>query len=213
MMKATEAISLTADRFNGAADALTRAFLDYPLMMYAVPAEGRRQRAVRSLYTAALHYALHFGEAYTTPGLDGASCWLRPDEPFPTFWRMVRAGMLRVPFAFGWTGFQRLQAADHVAEALHRQHAPGPHWYLWIIGVEPSRQRMGIAGALMRSVFERADRDQHNCYLETHKEANVHVYQRYGFRVAEKKPVPDHPLTVWAMIRSPRSGPTDATAE
>jgi ribosomal protein S18 acetylase RimI-like enzyme len=204
-MKTPEATLLDGRNFAPVAAALGRAFLDYPLMKYCVPDDERRRRAVCSLYTSVLRYSLLYGEAYSTADLDGAACWLPPDAPFPTFWRMTRSGMLGLPFSYGWAGFRRLQAVDHVAETLHRTHAPGAHWYLWVIGVEPERQGKGVAGRLMRPVFEQADRDQFRCYLETHKESNVRVYERYGFRVVSQTPVPGHPLTVWAMLRSPNA--------
>jgi ribosomal protein S18 acetylase RimI-like enzyme len=205
-MKATEAVRLDWPRFPRAAEVLTRAFLDYPLMTYCTPHVGRRRRATASLYASVLRYTMRFGDVYTTPNGEGTASWLPPDRPLPTFWRMVRSGMYAVPFAFGWAGFQRLQAMDHVAEAEHRRHAPGPHWYLWVIGVAPEHQGKGIAGRLMRPVFEQADRDRYRCYLETHKESNVPVYERYGFRVVAKTPVPRHALTVWAMLRGPEAG-------
>jgi ribosomal protein S18 acetylase RimI-like enzyme len=205
-MKVPEAIPLDARHFSQVADILKRAFDDYPLMQFAVPDARRRSGAVRSLYSSVLRYSMLYGQVHTMPDLTGAACWLPPDQPFPTFWRMVRIGMLSLPFRFGWQGFNRLQAADHVAEALHRTHAPGQHWYLWVIGVDPQHQGKGIAGQLMRPVFERADRDRFPCYLETHKDSNVRVYERYGFHVAEQKSVPGHPQTVWGMVRSPTPG-------
>ena len=197
-----ETIRLTRSHFGKAWEMLTRAFLDYPLMSYTVPEEDRRRRATAALYASVLRYTLLYGETYTTPGIEGAACWLPPQRPFPTFLRMVRAGMLAVPFRFGWTGFQRLQAMDHVAEARHREHAAQPHWYLWVIGVDPEHQRKGVAGRLMAPVFEHADKNGLACYLETHKESNVPVYERYGYRLASTTPIPGHPLTVWAMLRS-----------
>jgi ribosomal protein S18 acetylase RimI-like enzyme len=201
-----EAVPLDNERFGRAAGALVRAFMDYPLMEYTVPDTTRRRRACVSLYSSVLRYTLRFGEAYTTLDVQGAAGWLPPDRPFPEFWRMARAGMLGVPFAFGWTGFQRLQAMDKVAEEQHHKHAPGPHWYLWVIGVAPEHQGRGLAGRLMQPVLDNADERQLRCYLETHKESNVPVYERYGFRVVSKTPVPGQPLTVWAMLRRPGEG-------
>ncbi len=198
-----EAIPLDRERFGRAADALSRAFQTYPLMEYTVPDETRRRRACNSLYTSVLRYSLRFGEAYTTLDVEGAAGWLPPERPFPTFWKMVRAGMLGVPFAFGHVGFSRLQAMDQVAEAMHHRHAPGPHWYLWVIGVAPEHQGRGLAGRLMQPVLDNADARQLRCYLETHKESNVPVYERFGFRVVSREPVPGQPLTVWGMLRRP----------
>jgi ribosomal protein S18 acetylase RimI-like enzyme len=202
-MKVSEASLLDRQLFPKAADVLERAFYDYPFMEYCVPAAKGRQRAVSSLYSSVLHYSLRYGEVYATSETEGLACWLPPEAPFPSLWRMARAGMLALPLRFGWTGFRRLQAVDNVAEHLHREHAPGAHWYLWVIGVDPKFQGQGVAGQLMKPVFDRADRDQYRCYLETHKESNVRVYERHGFHVVSKTPVPGHPLTVWAMIRSP----------
>jgi ribosomal protein S18 acetylase RimI-like enzyme len=198
-----EAIRLGPEYFRLATEVLTRAFLDYPLMQYAVPDEIKRQRATFALYASVLRYSMRFGESFTTPGVEGAAGWLPPENPFPTFFRMVRAGMLSVPFRFGWTGFQRLQAVDHVAVDRHLAHAPARHWYLWAIGVDPQHQHKGVAGRLMRPILNRADREDLPCYLETHKESNVQIYERYGFQIASKNEVPGHPLTLWAMLRPP----------
>jgi ribosomal protein S18 acetylase RimI-like enzyme len=201
---AQTSIRLTAEHLERATQALGRAFENYPLMEYALPDAARRLRGTLQLYGSILRYGLAQAEVYTTEDVIGAACWLPPTRPFPSFLGMVRAGMLRVPFRFGWTGFQRLSAVDHVATALHRAHAPGPHWYLWAIGVAPEHQGRGVAGHLMQPVFARADADGLPCYLETHKEANVRIYERYGFTVAAQAGAADYPGKIWAMTRSPK---------
>ena len=170
-------------------------------MEYTLPDASRRLGGATQLYGGILRYGLARGEVYTTRDVRGAACWLPPTRPFPSFLGMVRAGMLRVPFRFGWNGFQRLSAFDHVATALHRVHAPGPHWYLWAIGVEPEHQGRGLAGSLMQPVLARADAEGLPCYLETHKETNVRIYQRYGFEVVAESGAAGHPGNIWAMIR------------
>jgi ribosomal protein S18 acetylase RimI-like enzyme len=200
----TTSIRLTAEHLDHATHVLGRAFENYPLMVYALPDAARRLRGVLQLYGSILRYGLARGEIYTTEGVMGAACWLPPNRAFPSFLGMVRAGMLRVPFRFGWAGFQRLSAVDQVATELHRIHAPGPHWYLWAIGVDPEHQGRGVAGNLMQPIFARADADALPCYLETHKEANVRIYERYGFGVAAQSRVADYPGNIWAMTRPPK---------
>ena len=194
---------LTNKQSAAAAALLARAFYEYPLMQFAVPDDARRLKMCECLYGSIVRYSLRYGEISTTSAVEGAACWLPPDEPFPRFWRMVRAGMLAIPLRFRRAEFRRLQAVDHVAETRHREHAPGPHWYLWVIGVDPAHQGKGIAGQLMQAVFERADRDELRCYLETHKETNVAIYEHYGFRVVSRTPISGHPITMWGMLRSP----------
>ena len=87
---------------------------------------------------------------------------------------------------------------------LHHRHAHEPHWYLAAIGVEPEYQGQGIGGALMRPILQRADNEHLACYLETHRESNVRLYQRHGFAVSELAEVPGHPIPIWAMHRKPR---------
>jgi GNAT superfamily N-acetyltransferase len=184
-----------------------RAFEDYPLLRYVVPDDRRRLRVASALYGAVIRYCLFYGQVDAIADVDGAACWLPPERPFPTFLRMVRAGMLRLPFQFGWTGYSRLEAFDRVATRMHCQHAPGPHWYLWAIGVVPERQGQGVGSSLMRPVLARADADGLPCYLETHKQSNTVIYARNGFRIVSESSVPGHPGTIWGMLRSPGARP------
>jgi ribosomal protein S18 acetylase RimI-like enzyme len=200
---AESVIRMTWDHLERAAAAVGRAFLDYPLFPYAVPDETRRLRATTALYGGIMRCCLAEGEVYTTPEVEGSASWLPPHQPFPTCGMMTRAGMLRVPLRFGWTGFRRLHAYDEVAQRLHRQFARDAHWYLWAIGVDPPRQAKGLGARLMHPVLSRADSQGVACYLETHKELNVHLYERHGFQVVAAEEVVGHPGRVWAMRRPP----------
>jgi hypothetical protein len=53
-------------------------------------------------------------------------------------------------------------------------------------------------------MLPRADAAGVSCYLDTHQEQNVRLYQRHGFEVAECFTPPGHPIPVWAMVRIPR---------
>jgi ribosomal protein S18 acetylase RimI-like enzyme len=210
----SEAIRLNEEQLGRTTEVLTRAFEDYPLMTYAIPDKRKRINAVGRLYGGILRYCLHYGEAYVTAALQGAAGWLPPERPFPSFWCMAWSGMITVPFSFGWEGFQRLHAADQVAQQLHWKHGleAGKHWYLWAIGVDPPDQGMGVARRILQPVLARADQTRCPCYLETHKEANLPIYQRLGFEVVSQVPVPGHPITVWAMLRSPRTAQASSPA-
>ena len=189
-------------QFAAVCKMLTRAFLDYPLMAYANPQPARRRRGVATLYGAIVRDTLRHGEVHVTSGLEGACCWLPPGVGLPTLAREVRSGMAGLPFAFGWSGFQRLVPFDHLHRTLHDRHAIGPHWFLATIGVDPAHQGRGIGSALLAPALARADEQRKCCYLETHLAANVRLYERHGFRVMEHI---DNPATVplWAMLRPP----------
>ncbi len=92
-------------------------------------------------------------------------------------------------------------------EAAHERWAPMRHWYLFVLGVEPSRQEHGIGGALLEPVLGRADAGETPCYLETQYERNVPFYERHGFKVVQVGSVPDDGPRFWAMLRKPAGHP------
>jgi ribosomal protein S18 acetylase RimI-like enzyme len=70
--------------------------------------------------------------------------------------------------------------------------------------VEPKYQGQGVGSHLIRPMLDRADSAGLHCYLDTHREQNVKLYQRHGFEIAERMEVPGHPVPVWGMLRKPR---------
>ena len=191
-----EICTLDATRYGAARMALARAFFDYNLMQYAAPDARRRGPGVATLYGALLADSFRLGEVFVTANVAGVACWLPPGAEAISFLRQVRAGMLAVPFRFGLGGFRRLLAYDAMAAHLHHVHAAMPHWYLSAIGVEPDHQGKGIGGALMQPILHRADSAGLHCYLETHRESNVRMYERNGFGICQRADVPGHPVPV-----------------
>ena len=196
-------VPLVANQHKLASEVMGYAFQHDPLWNYLVPDETRRVRAVALSMNILVRYSLLYGKIYTTPALDGVACWLPPGETSPSFSRLVRIGIRSAPFQLGWTGFRRYIAVEIYCEEVHERIIPGIHWYLWGLGVKPSRQGQGIGGMLMRPVIERADVDRLPCYLETMNEKNVIFYEKYGFRVVSDGVVPRHMLRVWTMLREP----------
>jgi len=200
-----EIVRLETTGYERARLALARAFFDYELMVYAAPDTRRRKSGVSALYGAILKDCFRWGEVYVTRDGTGAACWLPPDAAQMSLWRQIRAGMLQLPFRFGISSFGRLLPYDAMTQKLHHAHATMPHWYLAAIGVEPQRQGQGVGGALMQPILARADAERTACYLETHREPNVRLYERHGFEVVCRADVPGHHVPVIAMLRKPRT--------
>lgn len=177
-----------------------RAFQDDPLMCYAIPDVRQRRRLLPWLMGLNARYGCRYGEVYCTPEYTGAAIWLPPGQTAYTLWRMLRAGMFVAPLRLSWPMLRRLATVESRAQALHERYAPGPHWYLAQIGVEPAFQRQGIASRLLRPMLARADAAGLPCYLETENPANITIYQRYGFQVVAEDAVPAGPH-IWAMLR------------
>jgi ribosomal-protein-alanine N-acetyltransferase len=59
-------------------------------------------------------------------------------------------------------------------------------WHLMNIAVDPDRRREGIAGALLRRLFDEADRpgEQYTLEVRPSNEAAIALYESFGFRRA-----------------------------
>jgi GNAT superfamily N-acetyltransferase len=199
--KSKDIIRLEMHQLGQAAQVLGRAFQGDEGFEYIVPDEIRRTRLVPSFLGRVIRYCLLYGEVCTTPTLEGVACWLPPGNTRPTYTRMLRTGLLTESLKFGWAGFLKLMYIENYLEKIHRHSVPGPHWYLWWLGVEPTHQGQSTGGALMQPVLERAEAEGLPCYLETDNEANVLFYEKHGFRVVSVDEVLKHRLRFWAMVR------------
>ncbi len=199
-----EIVLLEQSRYPRARSVIGRAFRDYNLMCYACPHDRRRLPGVTAVYGAIMHDCYRCGEVYVTSDGAGVASWLPPTCAVPGLVRQIRGGMLGMPWHFGLRGFRILVEYDNEARRLHHQHAPMPHWYLAAIGVEPEFQGQGVGSALMTPMLARADAEGVPCYLDTHVEKNVRLYERHGFEIAEYVELAGHPIPIWSMLRKPR---------
>jgi len=82
-------------------------------------------------------------------------------------------------------------------------HPAEPHWYLPLIGVEPSCQGRGCGGALLSFALERFDREKQVAYLESSNPRNIRLYERHGFERLGEIQAGSSPTLV-PMARRPR---------
>ena len=197
---------LTWQQADGAGLLLARAFHNYPAITFLFPDERRRDEAQYHTWSAACRYSIRYGEAWAAPGFAGVACWLPPGATHKTLPREVAAGMGALLFQLRPRELIGNIANDLYADALHRRCVPGPHWYLFAIGVEPECQGQGMGAALLGPGLTRADREGMPVYLETHYARNVGFYQKYGFAVAEEGRIPGSEVAAFAMLRQPVTG-------
>src|SRR5262249_35078677 len=89
-----------------------------------------------------------------------------------------------------------------VIEQMQLHHPSEPHWYLPLLGVDPTRQRNGYGSAPLKSALRRCDRDKRLAYLEATSPASSALYERHGFEVVGT--IQGGSSTIlWPMMRRP----------
>ncbi len=204
-MSTTVAVALESSHLDAAAGVLVRAFADDPGLRFVLPDHADRDRLGSSLARAAIRFALGRGAPLTTPDtVRGVALWFPPDAAAPTGAELAESGIAGVPAQIGGAAWARLGPLLSHLDAFHPLHAPEPHWYLAMLGVDPAWQRQGLGEALMTPVFAAADRDGLCCYLEAPTAGNARYDERRGFRVLAETDVPGSDVHVWLMRRDPR---------
>jgi ribosomal protein S18 acetylase RimI-like enzyme len=89
-----------------------------------------------------------------------------------------------------------------VLEQMATFHPKEPHWYLPLIGTDPSQQGKGYGSALLRHALTVCDRQKLPAYLEATSPRNVPFYRRHGFEVVGTVQAGNSP-TITPMLREP----------
>jgi ribosomal protein S18 acetylase RimI-like enzyme len=182
---------------------LARAFYEDPVMTWMLPFAARRAKGLPSMFaTMTRRHFLSGGgsEVARREGLiGGATLWDPPGR-----WKTSgREELLMMP-GFIWAFRSRVRVAQNVAELMKAHHPEEPHWYLMVIGSDPTVRGAGFGQALMRSRLDRCDAEHAPAYLEATKPDLVPYYTRFGFEVTGEIKLPDGGPSMWAMWRPPR---------
>jgi ribosomal protein S18 acetylase RimI-like enzyme len=202
MQTPNESIMLNATQAGAGAHVLARAFQHDPLMVYMLPSAQKRRRLLPDLFGFVVRYCLRYGVIYTTPGLEGVICCLPPGQT-TTISRLALISLSSAPVQLGLTGLRRYLRASKQTGQAHKQAAPGAHWYIWALGVEPECQGHGFGGQLVQTVLWRARTQSLPCYLDTQNPRNTPFYQRLGFRQVSEAMVAGSGVRVHAMLWEP----------
>ena len=201
-MTSSAVVHLKKEDLSKAAASLARAFQDDPLQTYVFPDPAERVARSPAHFAPLLEYGLRFGTVLTTAGEPrGAAVWLPPGRTQITDERASEAGLDKLPELLGAEAASRFFAALAAVEPFHSTDVPVDHWYVLVVGVEPTAQGQGFGRALLAPILQQADRDRLPCYLETAQPRNVGFYQHLGFRVVRDVAAPDSGLRMWTFRR------------
>jgi GNAT superfamily N-acetyltransferase len=182
---------------------LGRAFYDDPVMMWIVPDDEARAKALPRGFAALSRYHFLARSASEVASRDGdigaATLWDPPGQR-----KASRLEQLLMMPAMMWAFRSRSQATQSVMQVMEENHPEEPHWYLMVIGSDPAVRGAGFGQALMHSRLDRCDDEHAPAYLEATKPDLVPYYSRFGFQVRGEIKVPDGGPTMWPMWRAPR---------
>ena len=176
-------------------DTLTLAFSTDAPVRYMFPTAEGFLRNFSRLATAMAGSAVASGTAWVADDGAAAALWLSPGAAADSDAIIALVGEA-VPEA-------RHEVLGELGELMRQFHPQEPHWYLSMIGVDPSRQGQGLGSALLKAGLQRCDADGLPAYLESSSPKNVPLYERHGFEVIGLIKPGDHPGLI-PMYRAAR---------
>lgn len=185
----------TASDESGVIGVLTLAFSSDPMARWAQPDPHQYLTHFPVLAKAFGGKAFAQETAYFAEGYAGAALWLPPGFS-PDEETMIDVVERTAPDAIKGDVYG-------VFEAMGKYHPTEPHWYLPLIGVDPSQQGNGIGSALMKHALVPCDREGTIAYLESSNPRNISLYKRHGFEVIGEIQIGSSP-TMYPMLRKPQ---------
>ena len=171
------------------------AFCTDPFVRWAAPDPHRYLTRYPTLFNVFIRKALEHQTVYCAEGFSGVAVWLPPQ---------AQLDEQDIGLAIQSLGVSPLQEmAGSLFEQFMGFHPQQPHWYLPLMGVEPSHQRQGVGSALLKHALMACDRDQTVAYLEASSAQNLALYERHGFEVLGTIQAGDSP-PIYPMVRAPR---------
>lgn len=200
--------TLTADRLEEAADVLSDAFADYPVMRYVIGPAGSYSTRLRRLVTYFTLARFLNGDIVLGAVAEGtlaAIANITPPGPRQGSTELAahREALWRI---LGQAARDRYEGLGRVWQTFAIEL---PHYHLNMIGVRGSFKGRGAARLLVDALHERSARDPGSCgvSLTTEDAANVPLYEHLGYRVVGWARVTDT-LQTWGFFR-----PDDAAAD
>lgn len=184
------------------APVMARAFFADPVMMWMLPDSSSRMSRLQRMFAALIRW--HFlrgrhADVARTDVIGAGALW---DPPGGRRADSVE-NLMMAPLMLLTVG-RRMSAAQQLVELMEENHPEEPHWYLGMIGSDPTVRGAGYGKALLASRLETVDAEHAPAYLEATKRDTVPYYIRFGFELTGEIKLPDGGPSLWPMWRQPR---------
>jgi ribosomal protein S18 acetylase RimI-like enzyme len=197
---------LTLSDVERAAFVISDAFIDDPLVTYILPGRASRKKALLAFFRAYGQVSIQNRRGYGVgEPLHGVAYWKSPSQESISLPVSSLKIFLPLLFTSYPIGYLKAKAVFRQLDALHDRYAHEPHYYLDNIGVLESARGQGAASSLIRPILEQADAASASAYTDTVTEANVPLYEHFGFQCMEACPVEGTGITIWALHRQAKN--------
>jgi GNAT superfamily N-acetyltransferase len=196
-LAATARLATDADQ-EPVTEMLARAFLEDPVMVYMFPDPAVRRRKLAPLFRLLFQSNHALGGCDVTGEAEAAGMWRPPGHWHISNWEILR-NIGKFISVYGLMP-RRVFA---VLDTMEKAHPREPHWYLMVLGTDPSRQGKGYGGITMRHRLAQVDAVHMPAYLEASRDTNVPLYASFGFEQTGEMTFPNGP-TIYPMWRKAR---------
>ncbi len=182
---------------KNAVDVLTDAFSKESMWKEVFTDEEKN----RILTEVMVRFCLKYGSVYATSENFEGIMALAPHDKEMTTWTIVRSGAFFLSMKIADEA-KKMEVLNSAVEEAKKSLNLGSHIHLLMMGVSQEFQGKGFGGKLLRALIEKAEAEKKLIYLETQKENNVKLYEKYGFSVKKKIILPEPlNLPMWLMVR------------
>jgi len=185
---------------------LGRAYDQEPFLDWlAVQDQKRTQRIERFFEISLRDYpsTMKYDHVFTTEQLNACAIWY-PPEPRDSWKAPLLRSLILMPKFISIHGIRKLPSVWRGLEIANKHHLKEPHYYLFVVGVDPVYQGKGIGSLLIRHGLQRCNERGMPAYLETAEEELVGYYEKHAFKVTQEFLIPRAGPTVWCMIYEPK---------
>jgi GNAT superfamily N-acetyltransferase len=201
--------TLESTWLDRAGELLGRSFVDEPGFTWSLGGSAEQRRRTLALsFRASLRARRHGMEmhgAFYQGRLVGVGVRFPPGRWAATRWQAIRGYPWRIVGLLVRAWVSRRSLRGLALSSTYRRMHDGlpPHWYLWMMGVDPEYRRHGVAAALARYVARKADQAGVGCYLETFGDETEALYRAVGFQVRDRFQLAGGALVGRTMWRDP----------
>ena len=163
------------------------------------------ERAEKMIEVVLKYYVMKYDHVFVPEQVNAVAMWY-PPEPQNSWKSSKLRDFSLMHKAISVAGVRRVPSlihADGIIKEHHLKNMKEPHYYLFMLGVEPAHQGKGIGTRLVQHGLNMCDGQGVPAYLETAEEENVRFYEKHNFKVIDEFLIPHNGPKIWTMIYEP----------